>query len=150
MRKDDLDRIEKWAATSLRTALALLLTLTLCGPAAAIGFNANGAFATAVNCFSQTSLTECISVEVDTGSANGQKTTFLFYDHLSVIRTLGFYYRIPSVSVQSPTAHFRYTVRPIRSMSTQASFPPMSSSRSSALSTRSRAYQRATRFWEEL
>jgi len=81
MRKDDLDRIEKWAATSLTTALTLLLTLTLCGPAAAIGFNANGAFATAVNCFSQTSLVECISVEVDTGSANGQKTTFLFYDH---------------------------------------------------------------------
>ena len=81
MRKDNSDRIEKWAATSLTTALTLLLTLTLCGPAAAIGFNANGAFATAVNCFSQTSLTECISVEVDTGSANGQKTTFLFYDH---------------------------------------------------------------------
>ena len=81
MRKDDSDRLEKWAATSLVTAFALLLTLTLCGPAAAIGFNANGAFATAVNCFSQTSLTECISVEVDTGSANGQKTTFLFYDH---------------------------------------------------------------------
>ena len=81
MRKDDLDRIEKWAPTSLTTVLTLLLTLTLCAPAAAIGFNANGAFATAVNCFSQTSLTECISVEVDTGSANGQKTTFLFYDH---------------------------------------------------------------------
>ena len=81
MRKNDSDRIQKWAATSLTTALTLLLTLTLCGPAAAIGFNANGAFATAVNCFSQTSLTECISVEVDTGSANGQKTTFLFYDH---------------------------------------------------------------------
>jgi len=85
MRKDDSDRIQKWAATSLTTSLTttltLLLTLTLCAPAAAIGFNANGAFATAVNCFSQTSLTECISVEVDTGSANGQKTTFLFYDH---------------------------------------------------------------------
>jgi len=144
MRKDDSDRIEKWAATSLRTALALLLTLTLCGPAAAIGFNANGAFATAVNCFSQTSLVECISVEVDTGSANGQKTTFLFYDHLSVIRTLGFYYRIPPVSVQSPTAHFRYTVRPIRSMSTQAR--SLASSMGSVPLIRTRAYQRAARF----
>ena len=84
MRKDDLDRIEKWATTSLMTAFALLLTLILCDTAAvaqSTAFNANGAFATAVNCFSQTSLTECISVEVDTGSANGQKTTFLFYDH---------------------------------------------------------------------
>jgi hypothetical protein len=48
MRRDDSDRIEKWAATSLMTAFGLLLTLTLCGPAAvaqSATFHVNGAFA---------------------------------------------------------------------------------------------------------
>jgi hypothetical protein len=80
MRRDDVDRIEKWAATSLMTALTLLLTLILCGPAAvalSAAIHASGAFANAFNCSeSQTSI-ECISVSVSTQS-NGQP--FLFYD----------------------------------------------------------------------
>jgi hypothetical protein len=86
MRRDDSDRLEKWAATSLMTAFALLLTLILCGPAAvaqSAAFHGNGAFADEFSCAeSQTSI-ECISVGVltFTGSANGQKTTFLDYDH---------------------------------------------------------------------
>jgi len=84
MRKDDSDRLEKWAATSLVTAFALLLTLTLCGPAAvaqSAAFHANGAFADEFFCSeSQTSL-ECTEMEVDRGSTAGQRTTFLFYNH---------------------------------------------------------------------
>ncbi len=80
MRKDDLDRIEKWAATSF----TLLLTLILCGPAAvaqSTAINANGVFVNAFGCSeSQTSI-DCIFVDVNTGSTNGQKTTFLIYDH---------------------------------------------------------------------
>src|SRR6266849_2403658 len=49
---------------------------------------------------------------------------------------------MPPVSGLYPTAHFRYTVRPIRSMSTQVR--SLASSTSSAPSTRTRAYQRAT------
>jgi hypothetical protein len=77
MHRDDLDRVDKWAATSL----TLLLTLILCGPAAvaqATAFHLNGAFANAFSCsFSQTSI-DCITVSVSASSANG---TFLFYDH---------------------------------------------------------------------
>jgi hypothetical protein len=70
------------------TAFTLLLTLTLCGPAAvaqSAAFHANGAFAGVSDCSeSQTSI-ECIIVNVtvnaSTGSAS-QKTTFLVYDHL--------------------------------------------------------------------
>ncbi|SRR6266566_277544 len=80
MRKDDSDRIEKWAATSLTTALALLLTLILCGPAAvaqSAAIHANGAFADEFDCSqSQTSI-ECITVSVFAQS-NGQP--FLSYD----------------------------------------------------------------------
>ena len=83
MRKDDSDRIEKWAATSLRTALVLLLTLTLCGPAVAQSttFHANGAFANAFGCSESLTSFDCIQVFVATGSTNGQTTTFLIYDH---------------------------------------------------------------------
>jgi hypothetical protein len=77
MHRDDLDRVNKWAATSL----TLLLTLILCGPAAvaqSTAFHANGAFANAFSCsFSQTSI-DCIEVSVSASSTNG---TFLFYDH---------------------------------------------------------------------
>jgi hypothetical protein len=77
MRKDDLDRIEKWAATSL----TLLLTLILCGPAAvAQSIEFNGAFVNAFGCSESQTSSECIFVGVNTGSLNGQKTTFLFYD----------------------------------------------------------------------
>jgi hypothetical protein len=83
MRKDDLDRIEKWAARSL----TLLLILISCGPAAvaqSTTFNANGAFASVVDFCSesQTSIEQCILLEVFTGSTNGQKTTLLDYDLL--------------------------------------------------------------------
>ena len=83
MRKDDLDRIEKWAAISLRTAFALLLTLILCGPAVAQSttFHANGAFAFAFGCSESQTSFDCIQVFVATGSTNGQTTTFMFYDH---------------------------------------------------------------------
>jgi hypothetical protein len=81
MHKDDLDLVEKCAATSLTTALTLLLTLILCGPAAvaqSTAFHSNGAFANAFGCsVSQTSI-DCIEVSVFASSANG---TFLFYDH---------------------------------------------------------------------
>jgi len=83
MRKNDSDRIEKWAATSLTTALTLLLTLTLCGPAVAqsTAFNENGAFASVLGfCSVQTSI-ECITVQVFASSTNGRLATFLFYDH---------------------------------------------------------------------
>jgi hypothetical protein len=84
MRREDSDRIEKWAATSLVTAFALLLTLTLCGPAAvaqSAAFHANGAFAQQFSCSqSQTSI-ECFNVHVVTGPTNGQNTTFIFYEH---------------------------------------------------------------------
>ena len=77
MHRDDLDRVEKWAAT----ALTLLLTLILCSPAAvaqSTAFHSNGAFANAFGCsMSQTSI-DCIEVSVFASSANG---TFLFYDH---------------------------------------------------------------------
>ena len=95
MRKDNSDRIEKWAATSLTTALTLLLTLTLCGPAVAqsTAFNANGAFASASDCsVSQTSV-ECITIPfVSRGStAAGQTATFLSYDfHTSDLSGLSF------------------------------------------------------------
>jgi hypothetical protein len=83
MRTDASDRLEKWAATSLMTAFALLVTLTLCGPPAvaqSAAFHANGAFANAspVCTESQTSI-DCIFVQVDTQSASGP--TFMFYDH---------------------------------------------------------------------
>ena len=81
MRRDDSDRIEKRAATSLITAHALLLTLTLCGPAAvaqSAAFHANGAFAN-VFVFSSTD-SELFQVDVNTGSTNGQQATFLSYD----------------------------------------------------------------------
>jgi len=94
MRKDDLDRIEKWAAISLRTAFALLLTLILCGPAVLLTlilcgpavaqsttFHANGAFANAFGCSESLTSFDCIQVFVATGSTNGQTTTFLIYDH---------------------------------------------------------------------
>ena len=83
MRKDDLDRIEKWAATSLRTALVLLLTLTLCGPAAVAQFASHGnfQFANAIGCSESQTSFDCIQVFVATGSAKGQTTTFMFYDH---------------------------------------------------------------------
>jgi hypothetical protein len=79
MRKDDLDRIQKWAATSLTTALTLLLTLILCGPAVAqsTAFHANGVFANAFGC----SEFDCLSVFVSRGTTAGQTATFLFYDH---------------------------------------------------------------------
>jgi len=79
MRKDDSDRIQKWAATSLTTALTLLLTLTLCGPAVAQStvIKVNGPFANAFGCSeSQTSI-ECLSVSVTTA---GQTAPFLFYE----------------------------------------------------------------------
>jgi hypothetical protein len=82
MRRDDSDRIEKQAATSLTTALALLLTLTLCGPAAvaqSAAFHANGAFANVVPHCSGPTFSECFSVSVSTSSVNGP--TFLSYDH---------------------------------------------------------------------
>ena len=85
MRKDNSDRIEKWAATSL----TLLLTLILCGPAAVAQsgtFNANGAFASVLDFCSesQTSIEQCILLEVFTGSTKGQKTTLLDYDLLII------------------------------------------------------------------
>jgi hypothetical protein len=85
MCRDDSERIEKRAATSLTTAFAvLMLLLILCGPAAiaqSAAFHANGAFADEFDCSpSQTSI-ECITVSVFTGSTNGQKATFLTYDH---------------------------------------------------------------------
>ncbi|SRR5216683_1197367 len=92
MRIDDSDRIERWAATSLMTALALLLTLTIFGPAAvaqSAAFHANRAFADAFGCSeSQTSI-ECFNVNVFTGPTNGQKTTFLFYDHTVIDPSTG-------------------------------------------------------------
>src|SRR6266704_4501065 len=111
MRKDDLDRIEKWAAISLRTAFALLLTLILCGPAVAQSttFHANGAFANAFGCSESLTSFDCIQVFVATGSTNGQTTTFLIYDHTVSDLNTGAFLQIPSVSGQSPTAHFRYT-----------------------------------------
>jgi hypothetical protein len=80
MRKDNSHRIEKWAATSLTTALVLLLTLTLCGPAVAqsTAFHANGVFANAFGCSESQTSFDCISVFVF-GSTNGQKN--LIYDH---------------------------------------------------------------------
>jgi hypothetical protein len=83
MCKDDLDRIEKWAAISL----TLLLTLTLCGPAVAQSgptFHANGNFADGFSCSPPATTVECISVSVfgpggPTGIP-GQTATFLFYD----------------------------------------------------------------------
>ena len=93
MRKDNSDRIEKWAATSLTTALTLLLTLTLCGPAVAqsTAFNANGAFASASDCsVSQTPLV-CITISVSRGStAAGQTATFLSYDFRTLDSTGNF------------------------------------------------------------
>jgi hypothetical protein len=88
MRKDDSYQIEKWAATSLRTVLVLLLTLTFCGPAAvaqSATFHANGQEAVVNSCpESPPTSIECIYVNVtedaSTGSA-GQKTAFLTYDH---------------------------------------------------------------------
>jgi hypothetical protein len=76
MRKDNSDRIHKWAATSLRTASALLLTLILCGPAVAQTreFKANGAFASAFGCSESQTSFDCIQVFVFTESANGQTT----------------------------------------------------------------------------
>jgi len=83
MRKDDSDRIQKWAATSLTTALALLLTLTLCGLAAVAQstvIKANGPFANAFGCSeSQTSI-ECLSVSVTTAGLPDQTAPFLFYE----------------------------------------------------------------------
>ena len=84
MRRDDLDRIEKWAATSLMTAFALLLTLMLCGPAAvaqSAAFHANGAFADEFGCSQSHTSIECFNVDVVTEPVNGQKTTFMVYDH---------------------------------------------------------------------
>jgi hypothetical protein len=82
MRKDDSDRIEKWAATSLTTALVLLLTLTLCGPAVAqsTAFHANGVFANAFGCSESQTSFDCIQVFVATGSTKGQTSTFLTCD----------------------------------------------------------------------
>ena len=85
MRRDDSDRIEKQAATSLTTALALLLTLTLCGPAAVaqsatFTFHANGAFADFFACSSPT-CSEFFIVDVSTNSTPGQQTTLLTYEH---------------------------------------------------------------------
>src|SRR5437870_13597647 len=82
MRKDDLDRIEKWAAISLRTAFALLLTLILCGPAVAQSttFHANGAFANAFGCSESQTSVDCISVFVSRGTTAGQTATLLIYD----------------------------------------------------------------------
>ena len=87
MRTDDSDRLEKVAATSLR-AFALLVTLTLCVPAAvarSITFHANGDSASGFFCFSQSATTEeCIDVNVfapgGPGGAPGQTDTFLFYE----------------------------------------------------------------------
>ena len=67
----------------LTSALVLLLTLTLCGPAAVAQsnvFHENGAFADTFSpCVSVSqTLTECMIVEVGTGSASGP--TNLFYD----------------------------------------------------------------------
>jgi hypothetical protein len=76
MRRDDSDRIEKWAATSLISAFALLLTFALCGPAAvaqSAAFHANGAFADELSCSQSQTTIECFTVEVFTG--------FLLYDH---------------------------------------------------------------------
>ena len=96
MRKDNSDRIEKWAAISLTTALTLLLTLTLilCGPAAvaqSATFHANGAFASASDCsVSQTPLV-CITISVSRGStAAGQTATFLSYDFRTLDSTGNF------------------------------------------------------------
>ena len=85
MRRDDSDRIEKQAATSLTTALALLLTLTLCGPAAVaqsatFTFHANGAFADFFACSSPT-CSEFFIVDVSTNSTPGQQNTLLTYEH---------------------------------------------------------------------
>ena len=92
MRRDDLDQVEKWAATSVTMAFALLLTLTLCGPAAvaqSAAFHANGAFASDFfGCSLTPTSIECPSVGVSSGTTNGQKTTFLFYD-LSIFDLAG-------------------------------------------------------------
>ena len=106
MRKDDSDRIEKWAATSLRTALVLLLTLTLCGPAAVAQFASHGnfQFANAIGCSeSQTSI-ECISVDVFAQS-NGQ--TFLFYDDFIFDLSTGASLQDTSGNGQIPNSAFQ-------------------------------------------
>jgi len=90
MRKDNSDRIEKWGATSHTTALVLLLTLTLCGPAVAqsTAFHANGVFANAFGCSESQTSFDCISVFVF-GSTNGQ-INLIYDDTVSDVNTGAF------------------------------------------------------------
>ncbi len=119
MCRDDLHRIEKWAAPSLVTAFALLLTLTLCGSAAVAQsavFHANGAFADESGCSeSQTSI-ECFTVQVLTGPVNGQKTTFITYDHTIITDPSTGAFQDAFGFGTIPNSDLRYTVTPIRSM----------------------------------
>ena len=85
MRKDGSHRLEKWAAKSFRSALALLTPILLYGPAAvaqSVTFHANGDFATVFSCSPSATTSECINVNVfvSGGPTPRQTATFLLYD----------------------------------------------------------------------
>jgi hypothetical protein len=83
MRLSDLHLYQRSVLTFVLTPFAVVLTLTLLGPAAvaqSMTVRANGAFATVVGCVDQP-VFECFDLEVYMASLNGQQSTFLRYEH---------------------------------------------------------------------